>query len=192
MKIIFLDIDGVLNWRKTVERVHVGRFIGIDPAMVARFNQIIDAHPDAKIVISSTWRNSFSYSTEILDFPGLIKYLQARGLKGEVIDHTPLYFTKRSRGHEIGEWLEDEAKKLGVTSFVILDDDVSGMDKYELAPRSSWETEEDFQDRKRIWEEAPNLRPRLVQTYWEKDPTGEGGLQDRHVEAAIELLNKPL
>ena len=50
--IIFLDIDGVLNGHTQMENY----YCGTKPECVSRFNRILDAVPDAKIVISSAWR----------------------------------------------------------------------------------------------------------------------------------------
>ena len=55
MKIIFLDIDGVCNCCDTKERFH--GLIGVDPILVARIKEIVDA-TGAEIVLSSTWRGA--------------------------------------------------------------------------------------------------------------------------------------
>ena len=57
MKIIFLDIDGVLNSIGWVERTKGTAYEDkeIDPSKVRLLKQIIDK-TDAKIVLSSTWR----------------------------------------------------------------------------------------------------------------------------------------
>lgn len=52
MKLIFLDIDGVLNDHS---RSSSG-YCTIDSDKVELFNQILDAHPNARVVISSAWR----------------------------------------------------------------------------------------------------------------------------------------
>ncbi len=81
MKIIFLDIDGVLNVINQ-ERDNYGHLFHDE--FVENLNMIIQAVPEAKIVISSTWRHS-----------GL-KVMQEmwshRSLPGEVIDTTPGIF----------------------------------------------------------------------------------------------------
>lgn len=120
MKIIFLDIDGVLNVYDQ----------GYD-----QYGQIFHRHFEnnlkwiieetgAKIVISSTWR-----------FAGLEKMKQMwidRQLPGEVIDVTvDCYqligegkfenYDEVERGHEIQQWLDEHQTE--VTHYVILDDD---------------------------------------------------------------------
>lgn len=56
-KIIFLDIDNVLNNDATEEKTPVG-FVGIDDYLVERLAQIVKA-TDAKIVLVSTWKDDF-------------------------------------------------------------------------------------------------------------------------------------
>lgn len=52
MKYIFLDFDGVLNDHTQFEN----GYTGTKPSSVSVFNQILSEHPQAKIVISSSWR----------------------------------------------------------------------------------------------------------------------------------------
>ena len=56
-KIIFLDIDNVLNNDKTEEKTPIG-FVGIDDYLVERLAQIVKA-TNAKIVLVSTWKDNF-------------------------------------------------------------------------------------------------------------------------------------
>jgi hypothetical protein len=165
MKVIFLDIDGVLNSNKTVDRM--GRFVGLDPVNIENFNKIIEAHPDAKIVISSTWRELTSegyYS----NFKELIDLLHNRGLKGEIIDKTPSQYTWKyrcgTRGGEISEWKQG---RTDLGQYVILDDDSSASDG------------------------IPEHQPRHVLTTLGNNAlTLElGGLRDKHVAKAIAILN---
>jgi len=117
-KIIFLDIDGVLNV--------IGQ--GYDS-----FGQLFHKHFEdnlrwiveqtgAKIVISSSWR-----ITGLQDMKNMWK---RRNLPGEVIDITPTeidvverkiceFYDDVKRGHEIQLWIDDN----DVKNYVILDDD---------------------------------------------------------------------
>jgi hypothetical protein len=52
VKVIFLDIDGVLN----DHRAQCNGYCGICPQMVDHLNSILQAVPDAEIVVSSAWR----------------------------------------------------------------------------------------------------------------------------------------
>jgi hypothetical protein len=125
-KIIFLDVDGVLNWNGTEDIID--GFTGLDPALIANFNKIIEAHPDAKIVVSSTWRKCVPFMTAYKDFEGLKRLFASRGLKGEIIGHTPIRFSGSNRGGEIRDWLEGYETELGEkVSYVVLDDDTRGM-----------------------------------------------------------------
>lgn len=124
-RIIFLDIDGVLNSADYFERTHDERE-GInrsaadfwqwmfDPDAVTVLNTIIQK-TDAKCVLSSSWRHAHT----LADVRGLLK---GRGFIGSLIDKTP----KRApnppyrRGNEIQAWLAEHPE---VKKFVILDDD---------------------------------------------------------------------
>jgi len=52
MRLIFLDIDGVLNDHTKL----ASGYCGIQQPQVEQFNRILDAVPDAMIVVSSAWR----------------------------------------------------------------------------------------------------------------------------------------
>jgi hypothetical protein len=143
VKVIFLDIDGVLNHAATRSDILPTSGeplpIPIAPACMTRLNRLI-AETGAKIVISSSWR-LFARWQDL--GPALVRH----GLVGEVIGETPdlvndaiwlanwharegapFSYEKLERGWEIGEWLAAHPE---VTAFVILDD-CSDMD--ELKP----------------------------------------------------------
>ncbi len=106
MKVLFLDIDGVLNWAGTEDKID--GYTGLCPERIARLNRILEAVPGLKIVISSTWRHCFS-SSAYKDFPGLVRLLKKRGLKkdAKVIGATPKKFSYVPRGGEIRMWIDD-------------------------------------------------------------------------------------
>ena len=127
MKVIFLDIDGVLNshrfykerkangWKRTEDADE------ICPKHVQQFNRILDA-TGAKVVLSSTWR-------KFHELPEMVGILKSRGCKlAQFIGRTPDGETKMEsglwsscrRGVEIQQWLDSNP---GVERFVILDDD---------------------------------------------------------------------
>ena len=64
MKVVFLDVDGVLNTSKTFERVYYSfkntgkKELEIDSFRLEYLRQIID-ETDSKLVLSSTWRRFF-------------------------------------------------------------------------------------------------------------------------------------
>ena len=105
MKVIFLDIDGVLNDGFTI--LGTGKdFPTIDHLTCLK--QIIDA-TDAKIVLSSSWRYHKS------DFNDAKNALRNVGLA--IMDKTKEL--PRGRGAEISEWLSRHPE---VDNYVILDD----------------------------------------------------------------------
>ena len=107
MKIIFLDVDGVLN--------SVRDYYSVDLVTDSHFEllkELID-RTGAKIVLSSSWRMGLSIRGK------LVQRLAEYGL--EICDITPvLHFAERKRGDEIRAWLD---KHEDVTNFVILDDE---------------------------------------------------------------------
>jgi histidinol phosphatase-like enzyme len=124
MKVIFLDIDGVLNSGNYVKNPNIDfddPAYQIDPEAVVRLNKITDA-TGAKIVVSSTWRNAFrEHPTPV---PALQECLQSYKITGEVIDMTvdkPNAIRNR-RGKEIQVWLDTHYSE--IEKFVIIDDDV--------------------------------------------------------------------
>ena len=120
MKIIFLDIDGVLNSGKYISRIGIDfddPKNQIDSEAVQRLNVIIEKTKGA-IVISSTWRLSFKN-----DLPKLQNCMLSYGILGNVIGATPeKNSTRNRRGKEIQAWL-DENRHLNIDNYVIVDDD---------------------------------------------------------------------
>jgi hypothetical protein len=116
MKIIFLDIDGVLNngpWNQEQKG-----FKTFCPENIKALNFIIQ-ETGAYIVISSNWR---LYPYNIPEIFG------AQGIQGIVIGETPIMnnivnglYRAIIRGQEIGQWIVNH--KDDIESFVILDDD---------------------------------------------------------------------
>jgi len=116
MKVIFLDIDGVLN---IIPKTH-DRFGGtFHEHLVKNLKTIVDK-TEAKIVISSTRRHS---GLKIMQ-----EMWQERNLPGEVIDVTidlgmhqddDGFWQSEKRGDEIKIWVD----KNKPNSYVIIDDD---------------------------------------------------------------------
>jgi len=132
MKVIFLDIDGVLNSVKSMsKRGEETNIFNDNPTedAIHWLNKIIE-HTKANVVISSTWRISCCSTM-------MWRFLTLLGFKGRVIDNTPR-LDGCKRGTEIQAWLssyQDKLEKYGknknwlpygddpIESFVILDDD---------------------------------------------------------------------
>jgi hypothetical protein len=135
MKIIFLDIDGVLNHQRfykerfearkqdkldgnLVKKSQIDREAEeIDPESVENLNELIE-NTGAKVVISSTWR----LGTEIETLQAI---LEKRGFVGEVIGKTPVGCGCCQRGNEIHKWLGDNRDIIDEegNNYIILDDD---------------------------------------------------------------------
>jgi hypothetical protein len=106
MKVIFLDIDGVLN---VIEqgRDEYGQLF--HPHLEDNLREVINK-TDAKIVVSSTWRMS---GLDIMK-----EMWEKRNLPGEVIDITP-NLKRGIRGEEIEQWLQGNKN---ITNYCIIDD----------------------------------------------------------------------
>jgi hypothetical protein len=118
MKILFLDIDGVLNsvewWESLPKQTRLLRqadWDHFDPCAVDLVNHILDA-TGAKVVISSAWRT-------MMPWEELTELLSKAGLNADIIGKTP---SKKSseRVNEITGWLDAQE---GVEGIVILEDD---------------------------------------------------------------------
>ena len=144
-KVIFLDLDGVLNpkwWNSKKPSDKYG--VLFDPKSVACLKKII-AETDADIVISSSWK--------CMGLSALQKMWNERKLPGKIIDVTPDYLSEEllmnpnlnnddvlyNRGCEIKGWLSKHGNE--VSNYVIIDD----MDDFlpEQQPHFVWTDEEE-------------------------------------------------
>lgn len=122
-KIIFLDVDGVLNcstteWRwdgkENKKKQEGGKgYIGMDPKLVKLFNSIIKK-TGAKIVLSSTWRHDRNW-LDVMTWNGLPR----ESFLGRTDDLRDSDWHTR-RGQEINKWLSESPP---VEKYAILDDD---------------------------------------------------------------------
>lgn len=161
MKIIFLDIDGVLNGHAR----HPNGYCGIDPACVYRLNRIV-AETGAKVVVSSAWRYLIGRG---MNFNGFKAMLLTYGLDRavEIIDATAEDEDIPDRGPQIGERL----KCFEVDSYVILDD---GSDDQPHPPAT-----------KPLTESLVEHHERAVIVFTD----GTKGLTDADADRAIAILN---
>lgn len=111
MKIIFLDIDGVLNSEEWLYKRNDNETI--NPEQVKLLKEIMDK-TGAEIVLSSTWRK---LSGRHPLYTYLVESLKKFGL--EIKSHTPSIGGDRSK--EIKKWI-DKHEINGKIKFVILDD----------------------------------------------------------------------
>lgn len=112
MKVIFLDIDGVLNSDEYFDKIKDLNIQGIqsevDIEKIKLLKKAID-ETGAKVVLSSSWR----YTRNAL-------YLKELLLQYDIYtDSTP--FLQNKRGLEIKKWLDNNPS---VEDFVILDDEI--------------------------------------------------------------------
>lgn len=114
MKVLFTDIDGVLNGDDYVRR-HGGEGVVIDPARMPLLQQIVQA-TDAVIVLSSSWREHWEPQGGG-DAVGrqLDALFAAYGLS--IADKTPRL--RSGREQEIAAFLTAHPH---VTAFAVLDD----------------------------------------------------------------------
>lgn len=117
-RVLFLDIDGVLNSHAYMQKHRAFWDFGdapsmLDPDACARLERVLAA-TGAAVVISSSWR----ICTSLADIRGAI---HSRGApSARVIGKTPNPWTGSRRGHEIQRWLDAHDD---IDSFAIVDDD---------------------------------------------------------------------
>lgn len=154
--VIFLDIDGVLNDHSRMSN----HYCGTKKECVDVLNRILDAVPDAKIVISSAWR--YMILREDMKTKGFEMLLLTHGVKchGRVLGYTaadgpiedePDHHnepekwrenTLKERGRQIHEWAESH----GVEKFVALDDLQIGVPEHYLVNGATGLTEFDINE----------------------------------------------
>ncbi len=127
-KVLFLDIDGVLNPKWWVSKKPSDKYgVIFETNAVANLEEII-AETGADIVISSTWKN--------MGLSVMQSMWKDRNLPGKVIDITPDYMSDEIllnadindidldcldiRGYEIKGWLTLHG--IDVSNYVIIDD----------------------------------------------------------------------
>lgn len=115
IKVIFLDIDGVLNGNLFVPKdYNLG--VLIDDTRLELIKHIVD-ETNAKIVLSSSWKEHWGRVDAELDDIGreINCIFAAKGLS--IFDKTPKYHNNRKR--EIIDWLQAHPD---VSEFVVIDD----------------------------------------------------------------------
>lgn len=167
-KVIFLDVDGVLNDQGKNYRLE----IYVEEERVQRLAKIVE-ETGAKIVLSSSWRYAYqkflknpeNYNTPFYDMTlGELKRMFDK-YNLTISGYTPVFeLGNISRPYEIRTWLVDKPK---IERYVILDDDDYG----------TWG-----------W-----LKEYLVQTQIPEECDEFGcayrGLNDEHVARTIQILN---
>ena len=167
-KVIFLDIDGVLN----DEGEEYAKGVKIDPVMVKRLGKIVEA-TDADVVLSSSWKRAYKRfvengykDNEDKALPLLYNSLKEQGITIRGITSISQESGSCARPLEIREWL---MRYYNIFSYVILEDDT-------------------------FWQWG-FLQRNVVSTLTvdpSRDPYHQiiKGLTDEHVEKAIAILNE--
>ena len=100
MKVILLDVDGVLNCWGTRERIC--GLVGIENRLVKRLAQIV-AFTGAEIWLISSWKNSWVCHDELGTY--LDEKLAGYGLRiAGIVDYD---VDPEKRGYEVMLWLDD-------------------------------------------------------------------------------------
>ncbi len=120
VRVLFLDIDGVLNRTGYAPAASVGLRSWIEPELAHHLDDVI-RRTQARIVMSSDWRRGRDLET-------LRAELRAAGIESPLDDATPVI--GRERWREIEAWMA--AHETGVDSIAIVDD---GHDMGPLASR---------------------------------------------------------
>lgn len=171
MKVIFLDVDGVLNNEETFikcekEYLATGKRIAkLDDVFVNRLAEIVNK-TEAKIVLSSSWKTGWNkdISKCSKNCKDLISTLKKYGL--EIFDCTEINRNGK-RQDEIKAWLSNHPY---VNNYVILDDETTFL--------------MDFVNNRLV---KTSILPDGVILTKMSDATG---LLQEHVDKAIEILNK--
>lgn len=126
MKIIFLDVDGVLNTSQTFIDIHneKSKRVEIDEFRVKTLSELVNK-TGAKIVLSSSWRifwddNLIPLNRKAEEFN---KIFDKYGLT--IYSKTP--YIKGYRETEIDEWLNVHNN---IENFVVIDDESFDLQKY--------------------------------------------------------------
>lgn len=165
MNIIFLDVDGVLNSMAFFEH-NRGKGRGYSEISDYHLQMLAKIYHtcNAKIVLSSTWRelDCDDNDTCMAMYQYLVNELARYNMR--IMSKTPLI--NNNRPLEIKTWLGNRVNKDEIR-FVSLDDDFSKekYDKYGIGDC-------------------------LVKTEFFCRELSEGGLQQEHVDKAIEILSR--
>lgn len=126
MRVVFLDIDGVLN-SNAYDRVR-GLYDGVmDESRLPLLKRLLD-EGQAQVVLTSSWRRHFDPEGITTDYTGRMLEEQFYKFDIELYDKTP---ELGERAKEIEAWLAGTEEE--IESFVILDDIFFGWG--DLAPR---------------------------------------------------------
>lgn len=113
MKVLFLDVDGVLNNYHTKDRAPCG-LLGLDVINLMNLQHIVE-NVDVSIILSSDWRLDRNKVNGMFDY--LVTRLSEYNIK--ILDTTIDTGCYTARGFEISEYLKNHPE---IDNYVILDD----------------------------------------------------------------------
>lgn len=119
MKVIFLDVDGVLNSKETFANNKNNFENQINNKLLNNLKYIID-ETKAEVILSSTWRYYFhNHPVDCFNRKLLENKLASIGVK--IFDITPIYCKNcASRADEIKYWLNNTEEE--IENFIVIDD----------------------------------------------------------------------
>lgn len=118
-KVIFLDVDGVLNDGATRDRAP-GGCVGLSAHMIGNLKKIVDA-TSAKIVLVSTWKREWSVDPNERTEDGAYLHNSLAAVGIDIADKTIDNVSDRGAG--IVKWLKAHPE---VEKWIVIDDDVFG------------------------------------------------------------------
>jgi hypothetical protein len=120
LKVLFLDIDGVLNsWQSAYWQNRHGKKGPeiLCPIALSNLDELMLKNPDLKIVISSTWKRYHSrFELTELFFSQGFKH------RSRIIGCTPDLNRSEERWDEIESWMKVRKEEIEIDKFLILDD----------------------------------------------------------------------
>lgn len=121
MRVLFVDIDGVLN--SITSKSRCDGFIGIDNSKVKLLKEIIDK-TNAKIVLVSIWKSHWEKDYTLICHHDA-KYLNNKFRKQNLFIFDKTKDNNSNRGEGIYNWIKEH----NVSNWAVLDDEI--FDDYE-------------------------------------------------------------
>lgn len=163
INIIFLDIDGVLNYCPPApSNSYNCKFPNgeeIEPKIIKKFNKVFDKYPELKIVVSSSWRGNmkkvvwalriagFNYIENIIGYTPRAQAIHYKD--GDITKplEPPFTILHERRGQQILKWLLDHPGiQSRINKFLIIDDetnDICGKKGFEFLKENTLQTNPD-------------------------------------------------
>lgn len=137
MKAIFIDIDGCLNHQHGEGDWTQEERFGFAPDLVANLKTVLDAVPDAKLVVSSSWRvfhDNMGMSDILPERDWRVTLAEMLGIDVSGICSAPILhefaspgFGAKGRAHDILLWLSEYGQG---DPFVVIDDECKELKKW--------------------------------------------------------------